>query len=108
MWRNIQVARPSCSTSAGQFSLKEELATAVETATAVPAAVIGLAEEALGDLEVSARCALDQDLKELQTLHGLPSGPRTRPGGRDLEPGSLGDTAIVVVGSKCWMTHPHV
>jgi hypothetical protein len=78
--RNVQVARPRASTSAGQF---------VRVASAGTAGL---------DFE---RWDLDHALNELQTLHGLPSGPSTTPGGSGVLVEAVGSsvdgTGMVVV-----------
>ena len=91
------MARPRASESGGQFAARASSLCAAETAAAVAVAIaVAVAEEGeslllglgLGLFLVAAFLDDDDDegglqfRKEVQTLHGFPSGPRTIPGGR--------------------------
>ena len=91
------MARPRASESGGQLAARASSLCAAETAAAVAVATaVAVAEEGeslllglgLGLFLVAAFLDDDDDegglqfRKEVQTLHGFPSGPRTIPGGR--------------------------
>ena len=91
------MARPRASESGGQLAARASSLCAAETAAAVAVAIaVAVAEEGeslllglgLGLFLVAAFLDDDDDegglqfRKEVQTLHGFPSGPRTIPGGR--------------------------
>ena len=94
VWRNVQVARPSDSTSGGQCAARHAssfTAVGVDAASAAAAAVeeaIACAAELPEPLlllfpRVVAVVPVGgfQLRKEVQILQGLPSGPMTMPGG---------------------------
>ena len=100
VWRNVHVARPSDSTSGGQWAARHESSwlgvVDADAASAAAAAVdeaMACAAEALEPLllllpRVVVVVVLPvvptggfQLRKEVQILQGLPSGPRTIPGG---------------------------
>ena len=102
MWRNVQVARPSDSTSGGQCAARRASsppsftvvdADAASAAAAAVEEAIACAAESPGPLLLLfPRVVVDimpvvlpvggfQLRKEVQILQGLPSGPRTMPGG---------------------------
>lgn len=88
--RNVHVARPSCSTSAGQSARlsNEEAATAVPSAANVPPAAAGLPVF----VRDFAALSLVQLRKALHGLHGFPSGPKMTPGGD-----GLGELSVVIL-----------
>jgi hypothetical protein len=96
VWRKVQVARPSDSTSGGQYGGRGSPSPAADAANAVAVAeaiacAIELPSPLLSRLDVAAAAAVVvgfwpvvggfQFRKEVQILQGLPSGPRTVPGG---------------------------
>ena len=104
------MARPRASESGGQCARASSLC-AAETAAAVAVAIaVAVAEEGdslllglgLGLFLVAAFLDDDDDegglqfRKEVQTLHGFPSGPRTIPGGRV----GVGPEVLIVGPSK--------
>lgn len=108
MCRNVQVARPSDSTSGGQCSARQRRASSSFAVDVVASAAAAAVEEAIAcaaesppELLLLLFPRVDVDVvvlllpappvvpvpvgfqlrKEVQILHGLPSGPRTMPGG---------------------------
>jgi len=96
VWRNVQVARPSESTSGGQcgaappavvddaasaVAVAEAMACAAESPSPLLSRLLAVAVVAVVVVFWPAAVGGFQFRKEVQTLQGLPSGPRTRPGG---------------------------
>lgn len=86
--RKVQVARPSCSTSGGQFGGRRSIGSGSDTvavAALVPASAAIVAAVALEPLLVAVpfgSLIRLQSRKAVQDLQGLPSGPKIIPGGK--------------------------
>lgn len=112
MCRNVQVARPSDSTSGGQPAVVDDDAASAAVAVAVEDEAMACAAESLSPLlprlvvvvgvvvveVVFPAVGGFQFRKVVQILQGLPSGPRIVPGGswRALEEEGEGDCAVKV------------
>lgn len=110
MCRNVQVARPSDSTSGGQPAVVDDDAASAAVAVAVEEEAMACAAESplLPRLVVVVGVVVVEVVfpavggfqfrKVVQILQGLPSGPRMVPGGswRALEEEGEGDCAVKV------------
>lgn len=101
VWRKVQVARPSDSTSGGQWAaarrasspspalvIDDDAASAAAVEEAMACAAESLVPLVVPRLAVVVDVGLPavggfQFRKEVQILQGLPSGPRTMPGWRE-------------------------